>query len=192
MALNSTAGDASAESYFSIAEADAYFTARGVAAWTGSDASKEQAARLGTTYLDNQYRGKWKGYRTNETQALAWPRIGEGGDSRFRLPGQSFAVYGVVDLDGFEIATDAVPVQVKRAAMESALMALGGTVLEPTLTRGGRIKSQTKTVGPLSKSTTWEDGAPAVDRYTVIDGLLRGLVTGAPGATSGNVPLVRA
>lgn len=192
MALNSTAGSATADSYFSLEEAATYFTARGVAAWTGTDTAKEQAARKGTTYLDNAYRDRWKGYRTEQAQALAWPRIGSGGDARFRLPGQTFAVYGIIDSDGFEIPTNTVPEQVKRAAMEAALLALGGTVLEPALARGGQIKSIDKSVGPLRKAITYVDGAPVVDRYTVIDGLLRGLVTGAPGAMSGTVRLERA
>lgn len=193
MALDSTAGSATADSYFSLAEATTYFTARGVTAWTGTDAVKEAAARKGTAYLDNAYRALWKGYRTEQAQALAWPRVGNGGESRFRFAAdQSFAVYGLIDLDGFEIPTNIVPEQVKRAAMEAALLSLGGTALEPTLERGGQIKSIDKAVGPLRKAVVYMDGAPAVNRYTVIDGLLRGLVTSAPGATSGNVRLVRA
>lgn len=193
MALNSTAGDPAAESYFTISEADTYFTARGVTGWTGAESVKEAAARKGTSYLENAYRSLWKGYRTEQAQALAWPRIGNGGDSRFRFAAdQSFAVYGVIDLDGFEIPTNAVPAQVKRAAMEAALLSLTGTTLEPTLERGGQIKSIDKSVGPLRKAITYMDGASTVNRYTVIDGLLRGLVKNAPGAGSGNVTLVRA
>lgn len=191
MALVTTAGATNADSYFSLAEATAYFDARGVTAWTGTDTVKEQAARKGTAYLDNAYRNRWKGYRTEQAQALAWPRVGPGGDSRFRLPvGSTFFVYGIVDEDGFEIPTNVVPEQVKRAAMEAALLSLSVT-LEPTLERGGQIKSKTETVGPISESTTWMDGAPAVDRYSSIEGLLRGLVTSTPGASAGNVRLVR-
>lgn len=181
------------DSYFSIAEADAYFSARGVTAWASATTDvKEQSARKGTTYLENQYRGRWKGYRAEQAQVLAWPRVGDGGDSRFRLAGESFIVRGLIDLDGFEIPTNEVPLQVKTAAMEAALLAVSGVTLEPRLERGGQIKSISKGVGPLSKSVTYMDGAPSVDRYTVIDGLLRGLVKSAPGATSGNVSLVRA
>lgn len=179
MTLNSTAGSASAESYFSIADADAYFLARGVTAWTGATAAKEAAARLGTSYLDNVYRGRWVGLTATETQALAWPRV-----DGSRVPGGfTCSLYSI---DGWEIASDTVPAQVQRAAMEAALLALGGTSLEPTLERGGQIKSKTETVGPITESTTWADGAPATDRYTVIDGLLRGLVQ-----SLGNIRLVR-
>lgn len=192
MTLETTAGATDADSYASIAEADAYFTSRGIAAWTGSDSLKESALRKGTTYLENQYRDRWKGYRTEQAQALAWPRIGAGGDARWRVPGETFAIYGIIDSDGFEIPTNAVPQQVKNATMEAALLALGGTALEPLLARGGQIKSIGKSVGPLRKDITYMDGAPAVDRYTVIEGLLRGLVKSTPGSSSGNVSLVRA
>ena len=36
-------GKSDAQSYLSLADADAYFTARGVSAWTGSNAVKEAA-----------------------------------------------------------------------------------------------------------------------------------------------------
>jgi hypothetical protein len=76
--------------------------------------------------------------------------------------------------------------------MEAALLSLSGTVLEPLLVRGGQVKSIGKSVGPLRKDITYTDGAPAIDRYTVIEGLLRGLVTSTPGSSSGNTTLVRA
>lgn len=189
MALVTTPGAVDADSYATLAAADAYFLARGIATWTGTDAVKEAALRRATTYLDNQYRGRWKGYKTAQTQALAWPRIGSGGDSRFRSPGDTFAVYGVVDADGFEIPTNEVPTQIKNATIEAALLAIAGTTtLEPVLARGGMIKSEQ--VGPIA--VTYMDGAPAVDRYTAIEGLLRGLVNSTPGSSSGNVRLVRA
>lgn len=191
MALVTTPGAADADSYFTLVEATAYFEGRGITAWTGSDTVKENAARRGTTYLDNQYRGRWKGYRTEQAQALAWPRIGSGGDQRFRFPGQSFAVYGIIDEDGFEIPTDTVPQQIKTAAMEAALLALSGVDMEPRLQRGGAIKSIGKGVGPLRKDITYMDGAPVVDRFLAIEGLLRGLVNSTPGAMSGTVKLVR-
>lgn len=191
MALVTTPGAENADSYFTLDEANAYFSGRGITAWTGIDAVKENAARRGTSYLDNQYRGRWKGYRTEQAQSLAWPRIGSGGDSRLRAQGETFAVYGIVDEDGFEIPTNVVPQQIKTAAMEAALLALTGVNMEPRLERGGQIKSIGKGVGPLRKDITYMDGAPAVDRFLAIEGLLRGLVNSTPGATSGNVRLVR-
>jgi hypothetical protein len=186
MSLNSTVGDAAAESYFAIAEADTYFSNRGVTTWTGATAVKEAAARRATAYLDNQYRGRWKGITVTQTQALAWPRA-EGYRDIYRQ-----FTYPLQDPEGFAILSTVVPQQVKTAAMEAALLALTGSTLEPTLARGGQIKSIGKSVGPLRKDITYTDGASVVDRYLVIEGLLRGLVTSTPGSSSGNTKLVRA
>lgn len=190
MTLISTPGDPAADSYFALTDASAYFTGRGIAAWTGSGATLEAAARLGTTYLENQYRGRWVGLTTTQTQALSWPRI-DGGRGRI---GHSYGygfTYPLYDINGWPIPIDAVPLQVQRAAMEAALLALTATVLEPALDRGGQVKSQSDTVGPLRSETVWMDGAPTVTQYTVIQGLLRGLVNSTPGASSGNVQVVR-
>lgn len=187
MSLDSTPGGASAESYFSISEADTYFANRGVTAWAaGSAPAKEQAARLGTQFLENNYRTRWVGLTSTQTQALAWPRVdgARGGQGRSFGYGWTFPLY---DINGWAIDSTTIPAQVKYAAMEAALLALGGTKLEPTLERGGQIHSISKTVGPLSKSIVYADGAPARDTYTAIDGYLRGLVQ-----SSNNVKLVRA
>jgi hypothetical protein len=186
MTLVTTPGAANADSYATVAEADAYFLTRGITAWTGADAVKEPALRRATTYLDNQYRGKWIGIATGETQALAWPRI-DGYRDIYRA-----YTYPLTGPEGFAIADDVIPTQVKNATIEAALLAMANVSLEPTLARGGQIKSIGKSVGPLRKDIVYMDGAPAVDRYLAIEGLLRGLVTGTPGSTAGNVKLVRA
>lgn len=186
MTLVTTPGAANADSYASLVEANAYFTARGINAWTGTDIVKEQALRRATTYLDNQYRDKWRGIRYEQAQNLAWPRVN---GYRSTSGGMIEPLY---DVDGFEIAYDAIPAQVRNATCEAALLVIGGVTLEPRLERGGQIKSLDKSVGPLRKAVVYMDGAPVVDQITVIQGLLRGLVTGTPGSTSGNVSLVRA
>lgn len=190
MTLVTTPGAANADSYVTLTEFNTYCdkTSRGI---SGTDAELEALLRKGVAYLENQYRGRWKGYRTEQEQALAWPRIGSGGDSRLRAQGDTFAVYGIVDIDGFEIPTNAIPQQIKDAQCEVALLASAGVSLEPRLERGGMIKSIGKSVGPLRKDITYMDGAPAVDRFLAIEGLLRGLVNSMPGSTSGNVRLVR-
>lgn len=187
MSLDSTVGGAAAESYFSVAEADTYFANRGVTAWAaGATQAKEQAARLGTQFLENSYRARWVGLTATQAQALAWPRVdgSRGGQGRSFGYGYTFPLY---DINGWPIDSNVIPAQVKYAAMEAALLALSGVKLEPTLERGGQIQSISKTVGPLSKSITYADGAPARDTYTAIDGYLRGLVQ-----SNSNVKLVRA
>jgi hypothetical protein len=187
MTLNTTSGDPAADSYASLAEADAYFEARAITAWGDDDDAKEAALRRAASYLDNQYRTRWIGLRTNETQALSWPR-GDG----VRNLWTSTCFVPLLDADGIAIALDAIPAQVKRAQIEAALLILTGSNMESVLSRGNDIKSISKGVGPLSKSITYADSAPAVDRYLAIEGLLAGLVKSTPGANAGNVSLVRA
>jgi len=188
MSLNTTPGDPAADSYTSVAEADAYFSARGEATWTGTTTAKENALRRGTTYLDNAYRTKYVGITALQTQALGWPRVDGTRGPLTVFPGYTIPLY---DINGFPIDTTTVPKQVKNAAAEAALLALTGVVLEPRLVRGGQIKSTRSKVDVLETETVYMDGAPSVDRYTIIEGLLRGLVTGNPGSSSGNVVLVR-
>jgi hypothetical protein len=186
MTLISTSGAPDADSFVSLAEADAYFTARGETRWAGTDTAKENALRRGTAYLENQYRTRWVGIRSTQSQALSWPRV-----DGYRNPYRVSIQYPILDVDGFQIARDVVPVQVKNATFEAALLAITGATLEPTLIRGGAVKSTSKTVGPISKSVTYTDGAPVIDRYTAIEGILRGLVSSTPGASSGTARLVR-
>lgn len=188
MTLNSTTGDVNAESYFSIAEADSYFTSRGNDAWTGSTSAKEAAARLGTQYLENAYRGRWVGITATQPQALSWPRV-QGSRGGRPFYGSS---YPLLDENGWQIDPTTVPIQVKRAAMEAAALSIIGTTLEPTLIRGGAIQSTKSAVDVISEEITYAPGAPVIDRYLVIEGLLRALVINSPGDPSGNNRLMRA
>jgi hypothetical protein len=92
-----------ANSYVSLAEANAYHTDRNNAAWTGTDAVKEAALVRATDYLDQTYAGRWKGEPLTDTQALAWPREVEG-----------------------------IPEKLKQACCLLALETIGGASLNPT------------------------------------------------------------
>jgi len=73
MALNTVIGDAAADSYVTIAYADAFFasqTTTGI--WPTLLASKEAAAIDATRLLDSQF--DWFGTICSDTQALRWPR----------------------------------------------------------------------------------------------------------------------
>jgi len=68
-------GKADAESYASVAYADARMAAMGMTIWTElNEPEKEQALRRATQYMEDYYRLKWKGTRTTTVQALNWPR----------------------------------------------------------------------------------------------------------------------
>jgi hypothetical protein len=107
MALNTTPGDIAADSYATLAEADAYHTARGNGTWTGPNAAKEAALIRATQWLDGRYNVRWPGTRWKlREQALDWPR------------------YDAVDRDGTLIDGDTVPPEVIKATCEAALREL--------------------------------------------------------------------
>jgi hypothetical protein len=184
MSLNAEAGSSTADSYVSVADADAYFGALENSRWAAlADAdAKEVVLRKATRYLDNQYRGRFVGYKATQAQSLAWPRVA--GSRGLACP--------LKDADGFDIAVDIVPDQIKRATLEVAALVASGVNLEPTLERGGAIKSISKQVGPIGKSITYTDGASPLDRYTAVEAALASLVRSHPGSGVGNADLVRA
>lgn len=103
MALDATVGGASADSYVTVAEADAYFASSangGVWAPLAEDV-KENRLKEATRILDLYY--VWNGIKASETQALGWPR--------------KKAYYP----DGTLIPEDIIPVAVKYATFDLAL-----------------------------------------------------------------------
>ena len=144
------------DAYVSLAACDAYHTALGNTAWTGLDAAKEVAIRKATLWVDNAYRGRWKGIRCDTTQPLAWPR------------------WDVTDEDGLYVDSATIPTAIANATCEAALRIIAGTDLDPDRDRGGRIKSES--VGSLS--VVYADGAPSGTTYPRIDRMVSGLVAG--------------
>lgn len=82
MALNAIPSDPNADSFLTLAEAEAYHTARLYnAEWTAAtDATKETALKWATRLLDERY--EWYGTVVTYEQALGWPRVGVWYDSR--------------------------------------------------------------------------------------------------------------
>ena len=101
MAFDSTVGGASANSYVSRTEANAYFADRlNDEVWeAASNTTKDDALIMATLRLDEE---DYVGTRASETQNLKWPRYG-------------------VYIDGVYQASDDIPRQVKEATYEMAL-----------------------------------------------------------------------
>lgn len=149
-------GDATAESYCSVAAASTYHADRGNAAWAAlaSDALREQALRKATDYMLQKYRTSWKGVRQVFNQALDWPRLN-------------------VMVDEYRwVLMNTVPNEVIHACAELALKAATAE-LNPDLSQ--QILQQT--VGPIS--TTYSESSPQSKRYASIDMMLRPLLTGS-------------
>lgn len=156
-------GKSDAESYVSISEVDSYFSLRGVADWDGLPASpsptaaQEAILRKATEYIDSTYAELFKGSRVVSDQALAWPRYG-------------------AEVDGVTLASDALPVALKRATCEVAKLIAGGEDVTPVLERGNRIKTKTETVGPISQRIAYADDAPVVNIYTAVHRYMKPLL----------------
>lgn len=154
-----------ANSYGSVADADAYHSARGNAAWTEASTSPDQgktaALIRATAAIDAKYRGRWPGYRTSgRHQSLEWPRT---------------AAY---DIEGNPIAGTEIPQEVKDATFEAALRELAdaGSMM-PDLERGGNITS----LQAGSVAITYGANAQARTTYTLIDGILSSLLQSGSG-----------
>lgn len=95
-------GLVTAESFASVATADAYFAARGNDAWAGlAESSREAALRRATDYMSAVFGPLWRSQRKTDAQALDWPRVGWAG----------------------------VPVLVERACCELAFRATAGALM---------------------------------------------------------------
>jgi hypothetical protein len=107
MALDSTVGGASANSYVSRADAVTYFGDRlDITEWTdASNDNKDAALVMATLRLDQE---EWVGTRSSITQNIAWPRIG-------------------VYVDGIYQDSAAIPRQIEEATYELALAILKDT-----------------------------------------------------------------
>jgi hypothetical protein len=115
-----------AESYASVAFADAYFTARSHLAiattWAAvgtTTAKKEGALREATAYLDAEFGPRYRGTRAGRVQGLLWPRTGALGDEGYSLP--------------------ALPLELQQAAAELAGRAISAPLADDEA-RGGDIK----------------------------------------------------
>jgi hypothetical protein len=149
-------GRADAESYVSEAEASAYFAARANEAWDNVE-DKEAALRRATDYMLQAYHGRWKGMRATALQALDWPRR--------NVPLEDDPAWLTL------LEHTVVPIQVKRATIELALIAADPTApLVPTLERAQSSVS----VGEIS--VTYEASSSQLQRFPLIDMILSPLL----------------
>lgn len=108
MAIDATAGGASADSYATVAEGTSYHAAHLYGSdWDNATPdNQERALKMATRLLDE--RVSWKGSKETEAQALRWPRS------------------NVTDLDGYSIAATTVPQEIKNATIEFARHLIAG------------------------------------------------------------------
>lgn len=147
-------GKSDANSYVSVANADAYFTEQGTPTeWAAaSNTEKENALVTATRYIEARYR--WvTGEIKSTTQALGWPRL----DAEDRYDRT--------------IDSSVIPQQLKDAVCEAAQKVLEGEDL--LADTEARVSSEA--VGDISVS--YDTNHPTTKRYRLIDALLAGLAS---------------
>jgi len=163
MALITTPGDLTANSYASLAEAAAYHAARGNTTWTGADALKEAALIRATQWLDGRYGDQWPGVRRYlRAQALDWPRA------------------DAYDRDGTYVDLETIPPEVVQATCEAALRELVAPgSLSPDVTPGtAKVLTEVKGIKwtPLRAAASANDMTLTI---TAVDRALAPLIGGA-------------
>lgn len=158
-----------ANTFASVADADAYFSERGNTDWPAKNeevdanlSKKENALIRAADYLNTL---SWKGARVSWDWPMCWPR------QQVPIPG---------DVKDREIPDNVVPSCVKRACMELAVLFYNGEDPLASQERGGRVKSET--VGPLS--TSYFDDASNETYYPAVAGLISDYLTVVPGEAS--------
>jgi hypothetical protein len=157
LTIEDGSGKVDANSYASIADADAYLSQRGMTLWANlSDTEKSQSLIRACDYMQQVYRERWNGTRTSTTQALDWPR--------YLVP--------VKDAPGtltIYYANNIVPIEVQVACIALALKAAAGD-LAPDI----QPPTTSESVGSISVS--YSPGARQTVRYQAIDHMLAPLL----------------
>lgn len=159
-------GMADANSYESVENADAYFSARGITAWSGNGPVKEAALIAATEYVDIRWRGKLKGeLQFPDTQALLFPRI------------------NVYDEEGRLLS--GTPKELRFATCEYALISLSQVLMpNPTVDSSGRILiEESEGTGPLTETKKYQAGYLLTRPYPKADSLMSVFVKSSGGAT---------
>lgn len=144
--------------YLSVADADAYWSARNNSTWAAATtAAKEKALIEATQYIDGAF--SFIGDQKPDN-VLAWPRY------------NVFIVSG--NFAGKTYDSDTIPPQVKNACAELALSALSARLVEAAA-RGGAIKREKVDVIEVE----YMDWAPSGKSYSFATMILKPLVTGS-------------
>ena len=152
-----------AESYASVAAADARCASLGVTAWAAfAEDSKEIALRKATLFMAI-YRTRWAGRRVYQQQALDWPRYN-------------------VAVDGFILPSTIVPADVVNACIDLAVRAGRGEDLLTDLDTGSNAIKKDKT-GPL-ETEYFQNTTDARERFVAVDALLAPYFGSAGGGNS--------
>ena len=154
-----TAKSASANSYVTLAEAEAYFVGRsGTTSWDNETTDNKNRALVTATNRLEQV--DYHGTPTDSSQRLKWPRV------------------GTYDLDGRYHDQDTIPRPIQEATYEVALALVNGDL---ELKDSGLEGFRSTKVGPLAVEPYHGYEAGSLPRQ--VRRLLQGLMVGMSGLT---------
>lgn len=152
-------GLSTAESFASVSEANTYHSIRGNTNWaTISTAEAEEALRRATDYIEQVYGPSFMGSRVSSTQALSFPRYS-------------------IELYGYSVASNVIPVILKNATCALAFKAASGD-LSPDITQA--VKREKIDVIEVE----YMDSSSQIVRFRDIDNILAPLLTNMPSGAS--------
>lgn len=150
MAIVTTVGDQTANSYITVAEYEAFWTERNVNL-SHSNAAKEAELVKAADYINREY--AFVGERQFRYQAMAWPRL-----------------TGVILVKDWPIDPDTVPQDIKDAQAELAYIINQGTNVFATVEGGAKVREKNK-AGPVETEVEYTNFRET-PRYVAIEGLL--------------------
>tara|TARA_R110000868_G_scaffold237735_4_gene492329 strand:- start:64 stop:561 length:498 start_codon:yes stop_codon:yes gene_type:complete len=164
MTVDATVGGATSDTLATLAEYQAYGALRGLTLGA-TDAADEINLLKAMDYLSRKY--VYVGVRTTSTQALVWPRV--------------TGLY----VEGYQVATDTIPLALKDAQCEMAYLIQGGATPFATVSTGATLSTRVK-AGSVESETTYQ-GARETPRFVAVEGLLAPYIV----AGAGQVSMVR-
>lgn len=150
MAIVTTVGDQTANSYITVAEYEAFWTERNVNL-SHSNAAKEAELVKAADYINREY--AFVGERQFRYQAMAWPRL-----------------TGVILVKDWPIDPDTVPQDIKDAQAELAYIINQGTNVFATVEGGAKVREKNK-AGPVETEVEYTNFRET-PRFVAIEGLL--------------------
>jgi hypothetical protein len=156
-------GLSTAESYVSVAEADAYFALFPSDNWFGTESEKENALRVASRDLDLLYGAQWLGTPFTTIQALSFPRV-----------------------------TAGVPTLLKRATIELAALQLTGFSPVTAVSGSASVAEESIKVGGFETRVKYFGASDSFPRLTIVRMLLAPLLALTPSPDSLRlIPVVR-
>jgi hypothetical protein len=157
---------ANANSYVSVATANAYFANRNNLVWANLDPTDQQAPFLisAVDYMQQMYRMRWYGWRVQVAQVLDWPRLWV---QQFDAPGN----YGPAP---YYFAPNVVPQEVQTAQMMLAVRIANGD-LSPDVSR----EDMANLVKVGSLQVEYNPNSPVSTIFRAVDNLLSPLLINA-------------